>query len=124
MIFTGYFARGKLYARENLVMISIARYAPKGYKGFHLEALYPSPSLLSAYKNGSIHEAEYTSIYRQMLKEEISPEQVVEQIAQMAGERSPVLVCYEKPTEFCHRHIVSEWLRQHGYDSSEYPIPK
>ena len=29
------------------------------------------------------------------------------------------LVCYEKPSEFCHRHLVADWLTQHGADISE-----
>ena len=25
-----------------------------------------------------------------------------------------VLLCYEKPGDFCHRHILASWLREHG----------
>ena len=31
-----------------------------------------------------------------------------------------VLLCYEKPDEFCHRHLVSEWLTKNGFDSEEF----
>lgn len=26
-----------------------------------------------------------------------------------------VLLCYEKPEDFCHRHLVADWLNQSGY---------
>ena len=29
------------------------------------------------------------------------------------------LLCYEKPSDFCHRHLVANWLRQHGAGISE-----
>ena len=25
-----------------------------------------------------------------------------------------VLLCYEKPDEFCHRHLVAEWFNRNG----------
>ena len=34
------------------------------------------------------------------------------------------LVCYEKPGDFCHRHLVAEWLRENGYDCEEYQYNK
>ena len=32
-----------------------------------------------------------------------------------------VLLCYEKPEDFCHRHLVREWLCRNGYHAMEYP---
>ena len=29
------------------------------------------------------------------------------------------LICYEKPGDFCHRHLVAKWLREHGVDCTE-----
>lgn len=26
------------------------------------------------------------------------------------GENDIALICYEKPSDFCHRHLVAEWL--------------
>lgn len=26
------------------------------------------------------------------------------------GPKNVVLVCYEKPTDFCHRHLIAGWL--------------
>ena len=30
------------------------------------------------------------------------------------------LLCYEKSSDFCHRHLVAEWLRKGGYDCKEW----
>lgn len=30
------------------------------------------------------------------------------------------LICYEKPSDFCHRHLVSEWLNQNGFQCEEW----
>ena len=30
------------------------------------------------------------------------------------------LVCFEPPGEFCHRHLVSAWLRDAGYEIGEF----
>ena len=30
------------------------------------------------------------------------------------------LVCYEKSSDFCHRHLVSKWLKENGYNVEEW----
>ena len=32
------------------------------------------------------------------------------------------LLCYEKPDDFCHRHLVADWLNKNGYKCEEYVI--
>ena len=29
------------------------------------------------------------------------------------------LICYEKSSDFCHRHLVSNWFRCNGYECEE-----
>lgn len=31
------------------------------------------------------------------------------------GENDIALICYEKPSDFCHRHLLTEWLNQNGF---------
>lgn len=31
-----------------------------------------------------------------------------------------ILLCYEKPTDFCHRHLVAQWLIENGFECQEY----
>ena len=30
------------------------------------------------------------------------------------------IICYEKPFDFCHRHLVADWLQNRGFDVEEY----
>ena len=30
------------------------------------------------------------------------------------------LICYEKPSDFCHRHLVAKWLRDRGIWCEEW----
>lgn len=30
------------------------------------------------------------------------------------------LICYEKPNDFCHRHLVADWFRENGYEAVEF----
>ena len=30
------------------------------------------------------------------------------------------LICYEKPSDFCHRHLVADWLNKNGFECKEY----
>ena len=41
-------------------------------------------------------------------------------IIHLSGGRDIVLVCYEGPSKFCHRHLVAEWLNKYGYDVEEW----
>jgi SAM-dependent methyltransferase len=30
------------------------------------------------------------------------------------------LICYEKPSDFCHRHLVADWLNENGIECKEW----
>lgn len=30
------------------------------------------------------------------------------------------LICYEKPSDFCHRHLVADWLNKNGIPCEEW----
>lgn len=49
--------------------------------------------------------------YRNQLNDRGLTPYVVRTILEaVAKDRDIVLCCYEKPDEFCHRHILAEWL--------------
>ena len=57
----------------------------------------------------------------------INPEDVVKGLLCTIGnfkglDYHPIiaLVCYEKPSEFCHRHLVSDWLNAAGFECEEF----
>lgn len=50
----------------------------------------------------------------------LNPTQVVADLTAMAAGRDVALVCYERPTDFCHRHLVAECLQKNGYNVQEW----
>lgn len=105
-LFTSYYAR----SGKNPNAVSISAKAPSFYTGKVYLPLAPSWELLRAYKSGQVDEWGYTEWYLRLLTErKLTPEHVVGEL-----EEGSVLLCYEKSKDFCHRHIVAEWLEQSG----------
>jgi hypothetical protein len=107
MIKTTYFAHAKKLD-PSLNLVSIARYTPPGFPGRLYHKLAPSPALLSYVKSTNDTEG-YIREFAQQLNR-LDPHQVVQELGE-----NPILVCYEAPGKFCHRHLVADWLRQAGY---------
>jgi uncharacterized protein (DUF488 family) len=84
---------------ENAVAIS--RGVPKWYKGRRYMKLAPSWNLIKE-PNAKV----YTRRYYEEVLDKLDPRVVVEEIGENA-----ILLCWEWDQEFCHRHIVADWLR-------------
>ena len=99
---TSYYARSGTHPKA----LCISAKAPSFYRGKFYTPLAPTWELLRAYKSGQVDERGYTEWYLRLLQErKLTPESVVEEL-----EEGSVLLCYEGPGKFCHRHIVAEWL--------------
>lgn len=122
MIYTGYFAQMSKYQELGLTSVSIARYSPKWFTGYCLKDLAPSDSLLRGYKDGQISIEGYKKQYLQQL-ERVRWTDVLNRLEKIAPDGA-VLCCYEKPSDFCHRHILSEYMRESGYEVMEILITK
>lgn len=119
MIYTSYY--GKLRAiPEEFCRIAISRATPGGLFGeLRYLPLAPSADILYEYKH-TRDEEKFTKAFRSEL-DRLDPLSVVADLLDMAGENPDiVLLCYEKAGDFCHRHIVAEWLREHRVPVEEY----
>ena len=48
----------------------------------------------------------------------------IKEKASTLGLQDIVLLCYEKPGRFCHRHILAEWIKEKtGEEVEEYVNP-
>lgn len=112
MLYTSYFAKMKKIPKE-IKIISIARWTPKAIVLESYPDLFPSQQLLSDYKNNLINQEEYIIRYNQQL-EKLDPQKVYEELD------GCVIVCYEKSTDFCHRHLVSSWLQKFNFKVEEF----
>lgn len=122
--------------------IGISRYTPKEFCTTDIQnylytpnnILAPSKELLEDIKNGRINQEEYTKRYFEELGVRIrslgysnSNEYFATMISEFSKEpwEAIVFLCYEKPNEFCHRHLLSALMRKNGFDIQEwYPQSK
>jgi len=118
MIYTGYFAKLKAYEKAGLQPVSIAGKAPDFYKGPQYKSLAPRWDMFNDWKKGRIDNMEYTSIFLKHL--ETLDKEAIRRALNSFGE-NVILLCYEKPGDFCHRHIVADWLESNfGWRVNEY----
>ena len=119
-VYTSYFANSRALGKEGIMQISIARYSPKWFYGPRYLTVAPTSYMLC----GSCSHEEYLRRYDEILKK-LNPQEVMAAIKNISQGKDVALCCYEKPGEFCHRHLLSEWLRNNGYDVNEWkPIEK
>lgn len=123
MLYTSYFSLIKRLKENGLVPIAICGGLPDGYHDLWYPKLAPSWSIYSEWKSN------YDAVrYRQRFFKEIlskrRPEQVYHDLYTLAGETTDfAMICYEKPNDFCHRHLVAEWLSSYGYPCQEWIDP-
>lgn len=120
-IYTSYFANLRKIPGD-IIPISICRKPPNGYNGLEYKGLAPSLSLLSAWKK-SPNEKAYRKVFCNIL-DRLDPHMILNDLLNMSEGRDIVLICYEHPSKFCHRHLVAEWLNEHGYNVEEWKEKK
>jgi hypothetical protein len=84
--------------------VSIAAKAPDWYKGRQYKKLAPRYWFFKKYKEDGDKEF-YTEQYYKEVLSVLDPKQVYKDLGENA-----VLLCWEKSGDFCHRHLVAEWL--------------
>ena len=121
MIYTGYFAQLKKYQEAGLTPVSIARITPSWYQGYVIPELAPSKSLLYRYKAGEVTQDAYIKEYTQQL-DHMRWGGLMKKLKTYGDD--VVLLCYEKSSDFCHRHILAEYLTESWQPVREYQIHK
>ena len=112
MIYTGYYSKIKEYADSGLILLSIYRTKPEFAKScIDIPQLFPSDKILWDHKKGKIDEMEYTSKYLDQLNE-LGVDRIIKMI-QIFGD-NVVLLCWESPEKFCHRHILADYINKNS----------
>jgi len=116
-IYTSYYAMIKKIP-DNCCTISIAGRAPDFYDGIQYKLLAPKYNFFKVWKEN--HDNDY---YVQHFNDEVlanlSPHQIVSDFHYLSKGKDVVMLCYEKSDDFCHRHLVAEWLTNAGYPVEE-----
>lgn len=104
-VYTSYFGNIKALKEHGIIPISIARWLPKWYNGISLKNVAPTPSMLK----DDITRDEYIKRYNELLQK-IDANEFLETLKFFSKGQPCALICYEKPNEFCHRHLLAKYL--------------
>lgn len=115
-IFTSYFANLKKIINP----ISICGKAPLFYKGPQYKRLAPKYGFFMDWKQGKLDNDGYVRCFKEQVLKYLNHEQVLEDLQNFyEGQDVVTLICYEKPGDFCHRHLVADWLKEAGIEVEE-----
>ena len=123
MIYTSYFAKLKSLP-ENIIPISICGKAPDWYKGLQYKKLAPKYDFFMKWKENHDNNY-YIKCFNEQVLDKLNLLDVMGDLTDMTMEvkkepKDIALICYEKPSDFCHRHLVSDWLNKNGISCREY----
>lgn len=104
-VYTSYFAVVGRYVTNNR-QVSISVSSPSWFHGECYEKLRPTVRLFNGYKSGEYTTEEFREIYYRDVLNKLNPKEVYEAL------KGKVICCWEKRGDFCHRHIVLEWLER------------
>lgn len=135
MIYTSYFAKlNKL--PENVIPISICGRAPEWYTGLQYKKLAPKYEFFMKWKETGDNDY-YIRCFNEQVLDTLRADIVLSELQlklpydvreemQCPVHRDSLyhiaLICYEQPGDFCHRHLVADWLCKNGIECTELDI--
>lgn len=135
MIYTTYFANLKNLNRYTSCPIAICGKSPASYHGLEYKKLAPKYWFFKEWKKTHDNDF-YIKYFNEEVLNQTSLAAVMEDLRQLLNniynldigkvnkwwEHVPFdiyLVCYEKPGDFCHRHLVADWMIKGGINVQE-----
>ena len=108
MIYTGYFG-GLHRVPLDVVPISICGKAPDWYKGAQYKKLAPKYAFWLVWKENHDNDY-YIREFNAQVLDRLDKQKVLAELNTLSEGKSIILLCYERPEDFCHRHLVADWL--------------
>ena len=118
MIYTSYFAKLKKLP-EHIVPISICGKAPEWYKGLQYKKLAPKYDFFMKWKQNHDNDY-YIKCFNEQVLNELNPYEVLDELYNLSKDKDIALICYEKSSDFCHRHLVREWFNNNDISCREW----
>lgn len=122
MIYTSYFAKLKSLP-DNIIPISICIKAPDWYTGLQYKKLAPKYDFFMEWKRTHNNDY-YIKCFKEQVTDKLNVLFVMRDLIDLSNcisdEESICLICYEKPTDFCHRHLVAKWFTDNGFKCEEW----
>lgn len=106
-IFTGNYEECKV---GNLISISGDRGRSVGFKGKAIPQLAPKRAFWNVWHDniGKIPEEQNTKYYIEQYYKQVLSKVNIEEL--LRDEKDPILLCFEKGQNFCHRHVLAEYI--------------
>ena len=132
MIYTSYFGKIKSLP-GNIIPISICGKAPDWYEGLQYKKLAPKYDFFIKWKENHDNDY-YIKCFNEQVLDKLDAQKVVQELNNLIDgimlnpkifhDKSLIpdiaLICYEKPSDFCHRHLVADWLNKNGFECKEW----
>ena len=125
MLYTSYFAKLKSLPKH-IIPISICAKAPAWYTSLQYKKLAPKYDFFMKWKE--THDNDYyIKCFNEQVLSKLNFFTVYEELHDMAetvasGNYEICLICFEKPTDFCHRHLVANWFNQNHIACKEIDV--
>ena len=117
-IYTSYFAKLKNLP-ENIIPIAICSKSPEWYKGLEYKKLSPKYSFFIEWKK--THDNNYyIEHFNKEVLDLLDVNIILNELTELSNGNDIALICYEKSNDFCHRHLVANWLIKNGIQCEEY----
>ena len=115
-IYTSYFGNKKALDKAGIMVVSVARWQPR-YCPVACVMLDVAPTV---YMLKEATSEQYDAEYQKILSRLDVPG-FIKRLEIASGGKDVALCCYEKPGEFCHRHVLAEYLtKQTGIEIEEF----
>jgi len=112
LIYTSYFSFvHKIPARH---LVSIAGAAPPGFGGLAYRKLAPKYDWWRKWRDEKLSDEWYAEKYNDTVLSALNPLDVLAELGD-----NKILLCWEGPEKFCHRHLAAQWMKQTGAVVSE-----
>ena len=110
MIYTGYWSKIKEYTKKGLVPVGISGKIPDGFNGVRYQQLAPKYSWWKQWHDEHMSNDWFIDKYYETVLNQLDPALVLSDLQKIS--KNIVLLCYETPEKFCHRHLVADWLNK------------
>lgn len=119
-IYTSYFGNLRYLRKACIMPIGIARWKPRFYDGVSMFSVAPTRYMLS----DACSQEEYLKLYDEILRSR-GAQNILNEIESIAKGSNVALLCYEKPSDFCHRHLLADFLNKElGLNIREFESPE
>lgn len=118
-IYTSYFAKAAILRKAGIVPIGVALWPPRFFRGISMKQVAPRRYML----DDRLTDEEYIRMYRNDVLRLVDARSFIQDLELASRGMDVALCCFEKPGDFCHRHILAKWLNeQTGIEVSEFGV--